>query len=96
MLHYVHIQNNDSNCGCLKNEQVAKYKLWHIVASTSYIILRQNNLSLYCNAICTRYILLNSARKECRTVAIASYTEFNYLFSVSLKPRCHSHDANNR
>jgi len=61
MLHYVHIQNNDSNYGCLKNEQVAKYKLWHIVASTSYIILRQNNQSLYCNAICTRYIRLNSA-----------------------------------
>lgn len=49
-LHYVHIQNNDSNCDCLKNEQVAKYKLWHIVASTLYNITSESQQNLYCNA----------------------------------------------
>lgn len=60
MLHYVHIQNNDSNCDCLKNEQVAKYKLWHIVASTLYIILRQNNLR-----VCIAMQSVQDISKQC-------------------------------
>ena len=49
-----------NNCDCLKNEQVAKYKLWHIVASTLYIILHQNNLR-----VCIAMQSVQDISKQC-------------------------------